>query len=142
MTPKEYIVLATQGDAMKNVLATPRSIAILSVILCLPFAFLFTLLMLNIEPNFGPLQPLLRDADPDRPDLLGSLIALGTLLLAVAAFLMNFGQIRRTVRLDGSLTASPANLLLAIITLAAIAMVLGAIVVDQYPCWIGVPNCD
>jgi hypothetical protein len=44
---------------MKNSLTNPRSAAIISCMLCLPFALLFTLLTLNIEPNFGPLQPLL-----------------------------------------------------------------------------------
>ena len=127
---------------MKNSLTNPRSAAIISGIICLPFAFLFALLVLNIEPNFGPLQPLLNNPDPDQPDVLGSLIALGTFLLVLAAFMINLIQIVRTVRAGGSITAHPVNLVLAIATLAAIVVVIGAIIVDQYPCWIGVPNCD
>ena len=127
---------------MKNIMTVPRSTAIISLILCLPFALLVSLLMLNIEPNFGPLQPLLNNPDPDQPDVLGSLIALGTVLLVLAAFMINLIPILRTIRAGGNLTAHPVNLVIAIATLAVIIMVIGGIIVDQYPCWIGVPNCD
>ena len=43
--------------------------------------------------------------------------------------------------LDG-ITANPINLLLSIIILFIIFVFVGAIMVDQYPCWVGVPNCD
>ena len=127
---------------MKNFLTNPGSAAIISCIICLPFAFLFTLLVLNIEPNFGPLQSLLNHPNPDQPDVLGSLIALGTTLLVLTAFLINLMQILRTIRAGGSITAHPVNFVLAVVTFAAIAMVIGGIIVDQFPCWIGVPNCD
>ena len=127
---------------MKNILANPRSIAIIGFFLCLPFTLLFTLLILNIEPYFGPLQPLLNNPDPDQPDVLGSLIALGTMLLVLAAFIINLIPVVRTLRAGGGLTSHPVNLVLAIATLATIAMIIGGIIVDQYPCWIGVPNCD
>jgi hypothetical protein len=39
-------------------------------------------------------------------------------------------------------SAHPVNLILAIATLAKIAVIIGGIVVGQYPSWIGVPNCD
>ena len=127
---------------MKNSLANPRSAAIISAILCLTFAFIFTLLILNIEPDFEPLQPLLTSADPDQPDVLGSLIALGAFMLVLAAFIINLKQIVRTMRAGGSITTHPVNLVLAVATLAAILVVIGLIIKDQYPCWIGVPNCD
>ncbi len=88
--------------------------------LCLPFALLFTLLTLNIEPNFGPLQPLLTTPDPDQPDVVGSLIALGILLLVLAAFIINLKLIVRALRAGGSITAHPVNLVLAVATLASI----------------------
>ena len=127
---------------MKNVLASPKSAASVSLLLCLPFAILFSLLMLKIEPNFGPLKPLLNNPNPDQPDVIGSLIALGTFLLVVAAFTINLRQLMHTARAGGSLFAYPANLVLAVIALAAIGFVIGSIIIDQYPCWIGVPNCD
>jgi len=51
-------------------------------------------------------------------------------LLVLAAFVINLIPILRTLRAGGSLTTHPVNLVLAIATLAAIAMVIGGIVVD------------
>jgi hypothetical protein len=48
----------------------------------------------------------------------------------------------KTIRAGGSIGAHPINLILAGVTLGMILMVIGAIIIDQYPCWIGVPNCD
>jgi uncharacterized membrane protein YidH (DUF202 family) len=111
-------------------------------VICLPFASLLILLNLNIEPNFGPLEPLLNNPDPNQPDVLGSLIALGTFLLVIVACMMNLQQIVPKMRAGESITTHPVNLILAVVTLGAILMVIGAIIVDQYPCWMGVPNCD
>lgn len=127
---------------MKNYLASPNSTATISVFLILPFVALFTLITLKVEPNFGPLQPLLNNPNPDQPDILGSLIALGSFLLVIAAFILNLRQLLQAARIGNSLLAQPANLILAVITLTAISFVIGAIIIDQYPCWIGVPNCD
>lgn len=127
---------------MKNYLASPNSTATISVFLILPFVALFTLITLKVEPNFGPLQPLLNNPNPDQPDVLGSLIALGSFLLVIAAFILNLRQLLQAARIGNSLLAQPANLILAVITLTAISFVIGAIIIDQYPCWIGVPNCD
>lgn len=127
---------------MKNYLASPNSTATISVFLILPFVALFTHITLKVEPNFGPLQPLLNNPNPDQPDILGSLIALGSFLLVIAAFILNLRQLLQAARIGNSLLAQPANLILAVITLTAISFVIGAIIIDQYPCWIGVPNCD
>jgi hypothetical protein len=88
--------------------------------------------VLNIEPNFGPLQPMLMNPDPDQPNILGSLIALSTVLLVLAAFLMNLNVITRAIQGGGRITTYPANLLLAT-ALTAIVLVIGSIIVDQYP---------
>lgn len=50
---------------MKNTLASPRSTAITGSILCLPVAFLLSLLALNIQPYFGRLEPLLKNPNPN-----------------------------------------------------------------------------
>ncbi len=139
---KEYGLLLTQGNAMTNILTNPRSAAIVSAILVLPGAILLPLLVLGIEPPLGPLEPLLT-APVDQPNVLGSAIALGLILLLPAvAFVINLAPIVRNVRAGNSITATPINLLLAIAILVFITAFVGGIIVDQYPCWIGVPNCD
>jgi uncharacterized membrane protein YidH (DUF202 family) len=121
---------------------TPRAASIISFILALPITVFFSLLMLNIEPDFGPLQPLLTTPDPDQPDVVGSLIVLGAMLLLPVAFIINLRVLARDKRAGRSITTHPINLLLAIATLAFITWIVASIIADQYPCWIGVPNCD
>ncbi|RLT39173.1 MAG: hypothetical protein DWI57_10680 [Chloroflexi bacterium] len=114
---------------------------ITSFILCLPITILFSLIALNIEPDFGPLEPLFNTPD-DQPQVIGSLILLGAFLLLPVAFFIARAPIVRTMRAGGSLFAHPIHLALAVAILLLIAWVVGSIIVDQYPCWIGVPNCD
>jgi uncharacterized membrane protein YidH (DUF202 family) len=127
---------------MGAITANPKSAAILSFILALPGAILFSLLVLAIEPNFGPLQPLLTSPDPDQPDVGGSLVALGAMLLLIVAFVVNLRIIWRAMRAGKSIAAHPVNLVLAIAMLAYVTSIVGSVIADQYPCWIGVPNCD
>ena len=127
---------------MKNALASPRSAAITGIILCLPFVFLLSLLALNIQPDFGRLAPLLNNPHLDRPDLVGSLIVIGAFFLVIAAFAINLIQIGRDLRRGSKISAHPANLVLFGVTLAATVLVISGIIIDQYPCWMGVPNCD
>jgi hypothetical protein len=47
-----------------------------------------------------------------------------------------------TMRAGGSLLTHPVNMLLAAVILIFIVMFVGGIIIDQYPCWTGVPNCD
>ncbi len=119
-----------------------RSAAIGGVLLALPFAIIVTLLLIGGEPpRFGPLEPLLT-AEVDQPNVVGSAIVLGAWLLALVAFIANVNPIVRDSRAGRGIATHPANLLVAIATFCFVAFFVGAIIVDQYPCWIGVPNCD
>ena len=131
-----------QGNSMKGLLTNPMSAAIISFILALPFVIILSLLMLNIKPDFGPLESLLNNPDPYQPNVLGSFIVLGAFLLAVLACIVARAPIVRTMRAGGSLFAHPINLMLAVFVLSFITRLVVGIMVDQYPCWIGVPNCD
>jgi hypothetical protein len=136
-------IMANPVPAQGNtILTNPMSAAIISFLLALPFVTILSLLMLGIEPPLGPLEPLLNNPDPDQPDVLGSLIVLGVFLLSVLACIIVRAPIVRTLRTGGSLFAHPINLMLAVVILSFITMLVVSIIVDQYPCWIGVPNCD
>jgi hypothetical protein len=129
----------TEASSTKGVLANPTAAAVVGFFLALPFASLLTLFMLGIEP---PLGHLLDNPDPDRPDVLGSLVVLGTFLLAVLACVVVRAPIVRAMRAGGSLLAHPVNLVLAVAIVSFIATLVAGVFVDQFPCWIGVPNCD
>jgi len=127
---------------LNNNLTRSTSTAIGGVLLALPFAIIFTLLLIGGDPPpFGPLEPLLT-AEPDQPNVVGSAIVLGAWLLALVAFIANIGPILRDARAGRSIATHPANLVVAIATFSFVALFVGGIVVDQYPCWTGVPNCD
>jgi hypothetical protein len=122
-----------------TILTNPTSAAIIGFLLALPFLTILSLLLLNIEPPFAH---LLNTPDPNQPNLIGTLIPLGAFLLAVAACLIARAPIIRTLQTGGSLLAHPVNLLLAVVILSFITILVVGLIVDQYPCWIGVPNCD
>ena len=136
-------IIANPVPARGNtILTNPRSAAIISFLLALPFVTILSLLLLHIRPSLGPLEPLLNNPDPDQPNVIGTLIVLGAILLAVAACLIARAPIVRTLQTGGSLLAHPMDLLLAVVILSFLTMLVVGLIVDQYPCWIGVPNCD
>lgn len=134
---------AEPAAAQENTLLTnPKSAAIIGFILALPFVTILSLMVLHIEPPVGPLEPLLNNPDPDQPNVLGTFIVLSAFLLAVLACLIIRAPIVRMMQAGGSLLAHPLNLILAVVVLSFIARFVVGLTVDQFPCWIGVPNCD
>lgn len=99
-------------------------------------------MVLHIEPPLGPLEPLLKNPNPDQPNILGTLMVLGALLLAIVACFIAPAPIVRTLQAGGSLFAHPINMLLAVVIVVFMGWLVIGLTVDQFPCWIGVPNCD
>lgn len=123
---REQALLITEGDAMKNILANPRSAAIISFLLVLPFMILELINRRNFSEGF-PI-PLF-----------------GILWLLPMIFIVILMSLARIVRAGNRMMANPANLLLLlsrVAILALIAMMWAGILVDQMPCFLGVPNCD
>lgn len=127
---------------MNNTLMSSRSAAIGGALLALPFAIIFSLLLIGGEPPpLGALEALVRGA-PDQPNVVGSAIVFGAWLLTLVAFIVNVAPVVRDARAGRSIATNPGNLLVAVVTFGFVAFFVGSIIVDQYPCWIGVPNCD
>lgn len=97
----------------------------LGVLMCLPVLALLALLVLGVQPSI----PLI-DRLPSRQ---GSFVAIGLFALVPVALAINLGP---------ALRRAPGNLAAALLRFGTIATVVGLIVADQYPCWVGVPNCD
>ncbi len=129
----------TEGNTL---LTTPKTNAVIGLILALPFVTISSLILLQIEPPLGPLEPLVNNPDTDQPDTLRSLVVLGAYLLTIAGCIIARAPIVRTMRTGGSPFAHPINLILAAVILVFIALFVVGLILDQYPCWIGVPNCD
>ena len=71
------------------------------------------------------------------------LIALfGLLWLLPVAFLVLLMSIVRSVRAGNGAMGNPVRLLLGVAVVLVLALMWGGLVVDQTPCFLGVPNCD
>jgi hypothetical protein len=120
---REYILLITQGDAMNPIFANLRSPALISLLLVLPFMILELVNRRTFNEGF-PI-PLF--------------VIMWVLPILFIATLM---PIVRNVRAGNSIIASPVNLLIRIVILAFIAWMWTGLLIDQMPCFLGVPNCD
>ena len=106
--------------------------------LAVPFALLMTLLLLRIEP---PLGAMLR-GDPDQPNVIGSAIVLASLVLSIAGLTLAVAPIVRASRAGATLSSFRGDLIVAAFILLFVGLFVGGVIVDQLPCWRGVPNCD
>lgn len=125
---------------MKNWLTDSRNAATLGVLLPLPLAFVFVVAVFNIEPVNGFLKIFFGGGDNVRMKLTGLVILLTALLLVPIALAINIAAIRRSVR-EG-LKARPRNFSIAVSLLTVVLALTVSFVINQYPCWMGVPNCD
>ncbi len=122
---REYVILITQGDTMKTITSDFRSAAIISFILVLPFAILEAL-----------------NNTITRQNAPGLLLLFGILWLLPTAFIVILMPVVRTVRAGNSILANPINLLFRVAFLVLTAIMWGGLLIDQLPCFLGVPNCD
>lgn len=123
---------------MKMILSKPKYAVISSVLLALPFLLLFTLFITGLEPNIEPLSTIL---NPEKSHM-GSFIVLGFLLLLMAGGGVSGGSVAHSLRQGKNLRENLGNLLLTLVIVMVVVALCGAIIVDQYPCWMGIPNCD
>jgi hypothetical protein len=60
----------------------------------------------------------------------------------MAAGMVAGRPIVHTLRAGGSLFAHPIHLIIVVVILTLLAFSWGSWVIDQWPCFMGVPNCD
>lgn len=128
---KEHIIQFTQGDAMKHFLTSFKTAAFVSFILVLPFVILEFMFNVVNKPNAFSVKKALD---------LGVLF--GIMWLLPMAFLVILRPLVRHIRAGNSITTNPTNLWFRVAFSAILAMMWGGILIDQWPCFMGVPNCD
>ena len=69
-------------------------------------------------------------------------VLFGILWLLPVAFFAVLLPIAQDARAGKGIFAKPVQLLLKVALLALTAIIWGSIVLDQLPCFLGVPNCD
>ena len=140
---KENLAEIKRGGTMENILSKNKSSAVIGFLLAMPLAVLLLIEMYNIEPLSSYFKALTTESgDEPRLNAFGKIFTLGTLLLLPVGFLISLVPVVRNARAGYGFTASPLNLLIAAALFIFIATLVTGLVVDQYPCWIGVPNCD
>jgi hypothetical protein len=125
-------------EQMRAITNNPKSGALASFLLAFPFTILFLSLIFGLQPSLGVLDPLLNTEGSH----LGTFIMLGTLILHLMGLTISSKSAWLGIKQgDHSYTARINLLLAAAISLILVGFIC-AIVIDQYPCWTGVPNCD
>ena len=125
----------TQG---RTLLTNPRSAAIISAVLFLSPG----ILPLLESVGWLSLDRLFNGPNPAVAYLPGMFMSLGLLLFPVAAGIVASRPIVSTLRAGGSLFAHPINLIIVVFISSAFAIGLATLIIDQWPCFIGIPNCD
>ena len=125
----------TQGNML---LTNPKSAALISVVLYLSPA-IFPLLD---SLGWVSLDRLFNGPNPEQLYVPGLFILFGLFWIPVAAGIIARGPIVRTLWAGGSLFAHRINLIIVVFIVATFAIGLTTLIIDQWPCFIGVPNCD
>jgi len=130
----------TQGNTL---LTNPKSALMISVVLILSVIILSLLDSLGWEP----LERLLNGPNPEQLSVFGvrvasQFIAIVLLSIPVVAGIIAGGPIVSTLRAGGSLFAHPINLIIVVLISFLFAAGVVSLIVDQWPCFVGVPNCD
>jgi len=131
-----------RSHTMKNITDNPRAAALIGFLLPLPLTLLLSILWFEIEPFQGFLKHWFTEADGVRMNAIAHIVMIGSVLLLPVALIVNLAPIVRNVRAGNSVMTNPINLLLAVVLFAFISTIVSVFIIDQYPCWIGVPNCD
>jgi hypothetical protein len=122
----------------ETLLTRPVSAAVIGVIL-----FLFPGIIAWLDSlGWEPVRYLFNGPDPEQAYLPGMFFSLLFLSFPAAGGVIARGPVLRTLRVGGRLLAHPLNLIIAVFIASAFGIGLANLVVDQWPCFIGVPMCD
>jgi hypothetical protein len=138
----EHFLRLKKGKVMQNMLTNRMSAAAIAFLMAMPFAVLLLIETNNIEPLSSAFRGLTTNADSYSLNDAGRVLIITSILLLPAAFAVSLAPIVRARRAGRSVVAMPLNLSLAASLFIFIATLIAFFVADQYPCWIGVPNCD
>jgi len=118
--------------------ANPRSALIVSIVLVL---FPLILSWMN-SLGWLPLDRLFNGLNPEQPYIPGQVISLLFILIPIAAGIIAGRPVVSTLRAGGSLFAHPLHLIIVVMISFLFAAGFVGLIVDQWPCFMGISNCD
>ena len=131
--------IANPVPAQGNTLLTnPKSAVIISVVVFLTPG----ILPLLESVGWLSLDRLFNGPNPEVAYLPGQILNFLLISFPIAAGIIAGGPIVRTLRAGGSLFAHPINLIIVVIISFLFAAGVVSLIMDQWPCFVGVPNCD
>ena len=120
---REHLLLIIEGDVMKKMFLTYRSPAIISLVIVIPFMIMEFVNRRNFNEGFPiPLFVII--------------------WLLPAILILTIMPIIRNLQAGNNITAQPINLLIRVVILVLVTLLWAGILIDQMPCFLGVPNCD
>jgi|SRR5687767_10941016 len=120
---KERLLLLIEGEIMQTPRTNLRLASLISLLLVLPFMIMEVVNRRNFNEGFP--------------------IPLFTIMwLLPVLFILTGMPILRTVQAGNSILANPVILLIRVVFLILIIWFWSALLIDQMPCFLGVPNCD
>jgi cation transport ATPase len=120
---REHLLVIMEGNAMKNRFITLRPPALISLLLVIPFMVMEVVNRRGFDEGF-PIP----------------LFAMMWILPVI--FILTGMPILRNLRAGSSLMTQPVNLLIRVVVLVLVAVLSTGLLLDQMPCFLGVPNCD
>ena len=127
--------ILTQGNTL---LTNPKWAMIISVIL------FFSPGILPLLESVGllSLDRLFNGPNPEVEYIPGLIITVGVTFFPIAAGIIAGRPIVRTLQVGGNLVLYPINLIIVFVISFLFASGVISLIVDQWPCFIGVPVCD
>jgi hypothetical protein len=126
---------------LQSIVNRPRAAALAGLLLALPISLILTIAAFQIEPFERLLKAWSTQAD-GRQTVSSFITLLASFLLLPVASLVTLAPVVRGVRAGQKLCASPLNVSMGVLMLAVFLGILGAVFIDQLPCFLGEPNCD
>jgi hypothetical protein len=120
---RERLLLIIEGDIMQTILTNLRLPAMVSFLLILPFMIMEVVNRQNFNEGFP--VPLFI-----------------FMWVLPVLFILISTPIIRSIRAGNSILVNPIVRLIRVILLAFIVWMWFGILIDQLPCFLGVPNCD
>ena len=139
---QEHLILLTEGEVMKNMLANPRSAAITSLMLSLPLGLTFVAFMFDIEPLIKPLNDLFTiEGQQGDINTLGRIVIYGGLLLLPVAFVLKLQPMLKREGPEGKRRLYAINLIVGAAILLLITFTWGGLILEEIYCLRGI-RCD
>lgn len=137
------VALFPPMNVTKSLVPTnPRAAALVGLLLALPIPLIEAIARFEIEPFQTFLKAWFAAENGVRQSTSSFVSLVVAFLLLPVASAIALAPAIRAIRAGGSMSASRINLSLGVVILGLFAAILGAVFIDQLPCFLGRPNCD